>query len=46
VRHGKEYMIKEIEPLDAETGRAAFPQPARLIRRILGRKHFEIFKFQ
>jgi deazaflavin-dependent oxidoreductase (nitroreductase family) len=46
VRHGKEYAIKEIEPLDAETGRAAFPQPARLILRILGKKDYEKFKFQ
>ena len=38
--HGKEYPINKIEPMEAETGRAAFPLPARLILRLLGRKHF------
>lgn len=46
VRHGKEYVIDKIEPLDAETGRAAFPQPQRTILRIMGMKHFEKMKFQ
>ena len=44
--HGKQYVIDKIEPLDAETGRAAFPPPQRQILRILGRKHFEKMKFQ
>ena len=46
VWHGKEYVIDKIEPLDTETGRAAFPSPQRLILRLLGRKHFEKMKFQ
>src|SRR5579864_8604595 len=28
ISHGKEVVIDRIEPLDAETGRAAFPMPA------------------
>jgi hypothetical protein len=39
--HGKEYVIDEIEPLDSETGLAAFAPPQQMILRILGRKHFE-----
>ena len=46
VWHGKEYVINKIEPLDADTGRSAFPSPQRLLLRILRRKHFEIMKFQ
>src|SRR5215207_2715866 len=39
--HGKDYEIDRIEPLDTETGRAAFPLPQQLILRLLRRKHFE-----
>ncbi len=46
VRHGKEYVIDQIEPLDTETGRAAFPPPQQLILRLLGRKHFEKMRLQ
>jgi deazaflavin-dependent oxidoreductase (nitroreductase family) len=46
VWHGQEYVIDEIEPLDTETGLAAFPPPQRLILRLLGRKHFEKLKWQ
>ena len=46
VWHGKEYEIDQIEPLDAETGRAAFPRPQRLILRLLGKKHFEKMKLR
>jgi deazaflavin-dependent oxidoreductase (nitroreductase family) len=46
VWHGKEYVINKIEPLDTETGRAAFPPTQQLILRLLGRKHFEKMKFQ
>jgi hypothetical protein len=45
VWHGKEYRIDEIEPLDVETGRAAFPLSQQLILRLLRRKHFEKLKF-
>jgi deazaflavin-dependent oxidoreductase (nitroreductase family) len=45
VWHGKEYVIDKIEPLDTETGRAAFPLSQRLILR-LRRKHFEKMKFE
>ena len=38
--HGKDYVIDKLEPLDAETGRSAFPLPARLILRVLRRQHF------
>jgi len=40
VWHGKDYTINKIEPLDTETGRAAFPVPAQLILRLVGKKHF------
>jgi deazaflavin-dependent oxidoreductase (nitroreductase family) len=46
VWHGQEYVIDKIEPLDAETGRAAFPPSQRLILRLLGRTHFEKMKIQ
>ena len=46
VWHGKEYVIDKIEPLDTETGRAAFPQAQQFILRLIGRKHFEKLKFQ
>ncbi len=39
--HGKEHVIDKIEPIDTDTGRAAFPLPARLILRLTGRRHFE-----
>ena len=38
--HGKDYVIDKIEPLDTETGRAAFPLAMRLIMRVVGLKHF------
>ncbi len=44
--HGKEYATNGIEPLDAETGRAAFPPPQRLILRLAGMKHFEKMKLR
>lgn len=44
--HGQAYRINKIERLDSETGRAAFPQLARLILRLLGRRHFEKMTFQ
>jgi deazaflavin-dependent oxidoreductase (nitroreductase family) len=46
VWHGKEYKINKIEPLDPETGRAAFPPPQQLILRLLGRTHFEKLSFR
>jgi deazaflavin-dependent oxidoreductase (nitroreductase family) len=44
--HGKEYVIDGIEPLDTETGRAAFTLPQQWILRVLGRQHFEKMRFQ
>lgn len=44
VWHGKEYAIDKIEPLDTETGRAAFPPPQRWILRLLARHDFEKMK--
>jgi deazaflavin-dependent oxidoreductase (nitroreductase family) len=44
ISHGKEYVIDTIEPLDSETGRAAFSPLQQLILRILRRKHFEKLK--
>ncbi len=41
IRHGKEYAINRIEPLDPATGLAAFPLPQRTLLRLLRRKDFE-----
>jgi deazaflavin-dependent oxidoreductase (nitroreductase family) len=38
--HGRDYAIDKIEPMDKETGRAAFPLPERFILRLLGMRHF------
>jgi deazaflavin-dependent oxidoreductase (nitroreductase family) len=46
IRHGKEYVIDTMEPLDTATGRAAFPPVQQLILRLLGREHFEKLKYQ
>jgi hypothetical protein len=46
VWHNKEYVIGKVEPLDTETGRAAFTLPQQTILRILKREHFEKLKFQ
>jgi len=44
--HGKEYAIDKIEPVDTETGRAAFSPLQQLILRLLRRKHFEKLKLR
>lgn len=44
--HKNEYAINEIEPLNAETGIAAFSRLQRFILRLLRRKDFEKMKFQ
>jgi deazaflavin-dependent oxidoreductase (nitroreductase family) len=41
VRRGQEYAINRIEPVDSETGLAAFPPSQRLVLRLLRRTHFE-----
>jgi deazaflavin-dependent oxidoreductase (nitroreductase family) len=46
IRHGKEYVIDKIEPIDTETGRASFSPLQQLILRLLRRKHFEKLKIQ
>ena len=46
VWHGKEYVIDTIEPVDTQTGRAAFSPRQQLILRLLRRKHFEQLKIQ
>jgi hypothetical protein len=46
VWHGKEYVIDRIEPVDTQTGGAAFSPPQRFILRLLRRKHFEKLKVQ
>ena len=38
--HGSAYLIGKIEPLDTETGRAAFPHAMQLILRVAGLTHF------
>ena len=44
--HGKEYVINKIEPIDTQTGRAAFSPPQQLILRLLRRKHFKKLMLQ
>jgi deazaflavin-dependent oxidoreductase (nitroreductase family) len=46
VWHGKEYVIDRIEPVDTQTGRAAFSPPQQFILRLFRRKHFEKLKVQ
>ena len=46
VWHGGEYAVNQIEPLDTETGRAAFSPFQQLILRLLRRTHFELLKAQ
>lgn len=46
VWHGKDYLINKIQPLDTETGRAAFPLPERLILLALNRRHFLKMKWK
>jgi deazaflavin-dependent oxidoreductase (nitroreductase family) len=41
IRHGQEYVIDKIEPLEAEAGLAAFAPPQRAVLRLTQRKHFE-----
>lgn len=38
--HGKPYVIDQLEPLDAETGRHAFPFPAQVILWLSRRQHY------
>jgi len=38
--HGRNYTIDTLEPMDSESGRAAFPLPAQFILRALRREHF------
>jgi deazaflavin-dependent oxidoreductase (nitroreductase family) len=38
--HNQTFTIDQIEPLDAEEGLAAFPQPFRFILHLLGRRDF------
>ncbi len=37
---GREHAVRHIEPVDAATGRNAFPRPARLILRAARRRRF------
>jgi deazaflavin-dependent oxidoreductase (nitroreductase family) len=43
--HGKEFVVYRIEPLDQETGRAAYALPQRLILDLLQRKYYEKLLF-
>jgi hypothetical protein len=46
LRHGKEFVINKIEPVDAKIGRVAFTSPQRFILRLLRRRDFEKLTFQ
>ena len=43
---GKEYRVTAIEPCDAETGRAAYPAPARIVLKLTGRNEFRLLRVQ
>ena len=43
---GKEYRVTAIEPCDAETGRAAYPAPARIVLKLSGRNEFRLLRVQ
>jgi deazaflavin-dependent oxidoreductase (nitroreductase family) len=38
--HGRAYLLEKPEPIEAATGLSAFPQPLRLILRLVGQKDF------
>ena len=42
VHHGREYEVDAVVPYPAELGRAAFPAPAQVVLRALGRKDFRL----
>ncbi len=46
LRHGREFVIDQIEPIDTETGRAAFSPLQQFVLRLLQRKDFEKLKVQ
>jgi deazaflavin-dependent oxidoreductase (nitroreductase family) len=44
--HGREYTLEKPEPLAVQTALSAYPQPQRLILRMLGTQHFVSMKYQ
>lgn len=46
VWHDRTYIIDAVEPVDAATGRAGFPQPERSILGLLGIHHYARLKGQ
>ena len=40
VRGSMQTLVDRIEPMDADAGRQAFPLPARILLRILRRRHY------
>jgi hypothetical protein len=42
VHQGREYEVDAVVPYPAELGRAAFPAPARVVLRALGRRDFRL----
>ena len=43
---GKEYRVTAIEPRDADTGRAAYPAPARIVLKLTARNEFRLLRVQ
>ena len=43
---GKEYRVTAIERCDADTGRAAYPAPARIVLKLTGRNEFRLLRVQ
>ena len=44
VHHRVEYRVNEIEPVDADRGRRAFPPPFRAILKAMGRSEFRLLR--
>ena len=44
--HGRVYALEKPEPIAVQTALSAYPQPQRLILRMLGTQHFVSMKYQ
>jgi deazaflavin-dependent oxidoreductase (nitroreductase family) len=45
-RNEDEYIVDDVRPVDAESGRRAFPQPERAVLRLLGVDHFVRMRYK
>lgn len=44
--HGREYIVGDVRPVDPAAARRVFPQPERLVLRLLGTDHFVQMAYQ